>query len=382
MALRRWVSRIGIGIALLVVVALLVGQLLGQPVLLGYVTSGSMAPTLSAGDGFVAIPAAVAGSVEDGDVVTYRAQEIQGGGLTTHRVVSETDRGFVTRGDANPFTDQDAGEPPVKDVQIVAVAWQPGGDVLTVPWVGAVVEGVNSLLESVQQRFAILLGSRSMLGTQGLAYLLLGASLFGYLADVLLSGDRKRERERSRSDGLDARLYVGLFAAALVVSTTAAMAVPAGPQAIGVVSAESDGPGIDVVEQGTTESARYRLGNGGFVPMITYLDPVTEGVNVQPRETVIPGQSTVNATLTITAPPETGYYRYYVTEHRYLHLLPRTVIDGLYRIHPWAPIVAIDLLVGGTFYLLGRRIVGRGRVRSHSRDGPSRIKLLLAKLLP
>ncbi|MFC6975369.1 signal peptidase I [Halomicroarcula sp. GCM10025709] len=114
-------------VVVLFLVSMVVGQLLGQPVLLGYVTTGSMQPTLDPGDGFVAIPAALAGPVDEGDVVTFRAEEIQGGGLTTHRVVDRTDRGYVTRGDNNPFTDQDGGEPPVTDAQIVAVVWQPGG---------------------------------------------------------------------------------------------------------------------------------------------------------------------------------------------------------------------------------------------------------------
>ncbi len=77
----------------LIVVALLVGQLLGQPILLGYVATGSMEPTMSAGDGFVAIPSVVSGEVEEGDVVVYDARELHDGGLTTHRVVEVTDEG-------------------------------------------------------------------------------------------------------------------------------------------------------------------------------------------------------------------------------------------------------------------------------------------------
>jgi signal peptidase len=42
-----------------------------------------MQPTLDTGDGFVAIPEAVAGEIEEGDVITFRAEELQGGGLTT-----------------------------------------------------------------------------------------------------------------------------------------------------------------------------------------------------------------------------------------------------------------------------------------------------------
>jgi len=117
----------------LAVLALIAGQLLGQPVLFSFVETGSMQPTLDPGDGFIAIPTALAGDVGIGDVVTFDAQEIEGGGLTTHRVVEETERGYVTRGDNNPFTDQDAGEPVVQDADIVAVALSVGGSVVVIP---------------------------------------------------------------------------------------------------------------------------------------------------------------------------------------------------------------------------------------------------------
>jgi len=67
-----------------VVIAMLVGQQLGQPILLGFVVTGSMSPTLEPGDGFVAVPPAIAGDIEEGDVVTFDARELEGGGLTTH----------------------------------------------------------------------------------------------------------------------------------------------------------------------------------------------------------------------------------------------------------------------------------------------------------
>lgn len=40
----------------LAVLALIAGQLLGQPVLFSFVETGSMQPTLDPGDGFIAIP--------------------------------------------------------------------------------------------------------------------------------------------------------------------------------------------------------------------------------------------------------------------------------------------------------------------------------------
>ncbi|AUG47470.1 signal peptidase I [Haloarcula taiwanensis] len=379
--LKKWLETALESGVIIFLIAMVLGQILGQPVLLGFVTTGSMQPTLEPGDGFVAIPADLAGSVEEGDVVTFRAEEIQGGGLTTHRVVDNTDRGYITRGDNNPFTDQDSDEPPVTNAQIVAVAWQPGGEVVAVPGVGTLVNGVRNGLSWVQQRAASIFGVRSLLGTQGLAYLLLGVSVGAYVLDFVLSGNRDRgRRDSSRDTGTSVRLLIGIFAAAIVLSATATMVAPAGPQEFGVVSAEFDSPGPRVIEQGTTESTQYRLGNGGYVPVVTYFDPATDGIAVEPNETVIPARSTVNATLSLTAPPERGYYRKFVVEHRYLLILPQSTIRSLYLVHPWLPIITIDALLGGAFYVLGTVLVDTGRVRSRSRDSPSKIRRLLTRL--
>ncbi|WP_459192822.1 signal peptidase I [Halosimplex sp. J119] len=362
-------------------VAMVAGQVFGQPVLLGYVETGSMQPTLNPGEGFVAVPAAIAGDIEEGDVVTFRAKEIHGGGLTTHRIVEETDRGFVTRGDNNPFTDQDGNEPPVKRAQIVAVVWQPSGSVLAIPGVGTLVSGSETVMTAIQRQLSAALGTRSLLGTQGVAYLLLGVSVLAYVADLCFGSDRRdRSRETRRDSGMDTRLLVGAFAVVVVLVATATMVAPSGPQEFGVVSAESESPGVRVIEAGTNESTGYKLGNGGFVPMVAYFEPQTDGVDVQPCSTVIPGRSTVNATLTLSAPPETGYYRQYLTEHRYLYVLPESMLRALYEVHPWLPIVVIDALIGVSFYAFGVSLGGTGRIRSRSRDGPSRLDRLRSRV--
>ena len=366
---------------LLFLVAMVAGQLLGQPILLGFVESGSMQPTLGPGDGFVAIPAAIAGDIEEGDVVTYRAKTIQGGGLTTHRIVAETEEGFVTRGDGNPFTDQESGEQPVKRAQIVAVVWQPTGTVLAVPGVGSLVSGSQALLTGIQRQVAAVLGTSAPLGTQGMAYLVVGLSFFAYLIDVLMrDGQKGRSRQTSRNSGTNTRLFLIAFAGAIVIAATMTMIVPSGPQEFGVVSAETDSPGIRVIETGTNESTQYVLGNGGIVPMVTYFEPATERIDIQPREVVIPGRSTVNATLTLFAAPETGYNRQYVVEHRYLLVLPQSVIRSLYGIHPWLPVLAIDATLGIPFYVLGIVLAGTGRIRSRSRNRPSLFRRFQSRL--
>jgi signal peptidase len=380
---RRLVGLVEVGL-LLVVCSLVVGQFLGYPVLLGFVETGSMAPTLDPGDGFVAVPAALAGPIESGDVVTFRAEELNGGGLTTHRVVAETERGYVTRGDANPFTDQDGGEPPVKDAQVVAVALQVGGSVVVVPELGTVVGGIRGALSTLQRTLAAALGTRSLLGPTGLGYLVAGLAGGLYVLDVLVGsgGDRERARSRSRDregTGTDVRLVLAAFALLLVAGATAAMVVPAGTQEYGVVSAEFDSERPTVVRAGETGRVPYVVGNGGSLPVVAYVEPASEGVSVEPRRLRVPPGGSARTTVALHAPPETGYYRRFVVEHRYLALLPPPVLDALYRLHPWAPIVAVDAALGGGLYLLGRALVGSGRVRRRRRDAPGRSPL--ARLL-
>ena len=353
------------------VVSLVAGQLLGQPILLSYVETGSMAPTMQPGDGFVAVPAAIAGEPEPGDVITFEAEELNGGGLTTHRVVGETERGYVTRGDANPFTDQDGDEPPVKDAQIVAHALQVGDTVVVIPEVGTGVMALRDGLSAAQRWVAATVGSRSLLGTQGVAYLVLAVSALGYLVDLARGGENTgpdRTRSTGREEGVSTRLILVGLAGMVVVAATAAMVVPAGTQQFGIVSAEFDSESPTVIPQGESATIEYRVPNAGLVPVHAYVRPASEGVAVEPTHAFVPGRGAATVSMTLSAPPETGYYRRYVVEHRYLALLPEPVIRDLSLIHPWLPILAIDALLGGSLYGLGALLVDGGRTRLRSRD--------------
>ncbi|MFC6990802.1 signal peptidase I [Haladaptatus sp. GCM10025707] len=105
------------------------------PVQVTYVYSGSMEPAIATGDGFVVVPPT---AVERGDIVVYEATREDE--LVTHRVVSETAAGFVTKGDANHATDQERGEPPVQRDAIVGEVLTVDGAPLVVPRLGALLQ--------------------------------------------------------------------------------------------------------------------------------------------------------------------------------------------------------------------------------------------------
>lgn len=365
------IGRTAILICVLVLVPVLVGHVLGVPILLSYVESGSMEPTIETGDGFVAIPTPGSSDVEPGDVVVFHAQEVEGGELTTHRVVGETEHGYVTRGDGNPFTDQDSGEPYVTDGQIVATVWQPGGEVVTIPHLGTAAMGVESGVETVQWRLASTLGTTAVLGTQGLAYLLiafgLGVIVLSAVAERGGTEKRTRDRGRSRGDVFDARTLVLGVAALLCVVTFATMLAMSGPTEIGIVSAEFESERPDVIPQGETETQTWELENGGILPVTTVLEPASEGIAVDGGDETLHRGESAEATVSITAPDETGYYLRSIEEYRYFGVLPTSIVLTLHGIHPWVAMTAVTGTTVVLFTLPFALILGAGKIRTRTR---------------
>lgn len=360
------------GLLAVFVLSMAAGVVLGQPVLLGYVETGSMAPTLEPGDGFVAVPSVLAGSVEPGDVVVFEAERVNGGRLTTHRVVGERDGGFVTRGDANVVTDQDNGEPPVRHDQIVAEALQIGDWVVVVPKIGLVVSPVQAFVGSLTAAAAGAAGPGAIGGSQSLAYAIFAVGVVAYVASVVAErrDDTRHVRGTPRRDdgAIDARYVVLVGTLAVVALVTGAMVATGGPHEYGVVSAEVDSPRPYVIEQGTTEKVTYRVPSYGIVPATVVLSGQGENVAVEPAAAYVPSGATVNASVALTAPPETGHYSQYVVEHRYVGILPVRTVQALHSVHPWLPIVIIDGLLGLGLICLGFALVGDRRIRLDSRS--------------
>ena len=369
MTLRSY-AEAALGTALIVLVlALLLGQLLGQPILLGFVSTGSMEPAMDAGDGFVAVPALLAGDVSEGDVVVFDAEELHGGGLTIHRVVGETDEGYVTKGDANPFTDQDSDEPPVSEGQIVAHALQVGDTVVTIPHLGTVVMGLQSGADSLQQSAVSALGGEGGLKeTQlGGAFVALGLFFIGIAVLTGSRGARDLQRSTSRPDIVGIWVVGGAVIVVLVVAATAAMVVPAGIQEYGVASAESPGEDPLVIEAGGSSTVEHTVRNDGFVPVVVFFDP-GEDVTTSPDRTYVSRDSTAETSVTISVPEAEGRYTRYLTEHRYLVVLPPSLIAALHSIHPLVALLTINVVVaaGGLAAIVGLFGTGDIRLRSSS----------------
>ncbi|MDQ2051131.1 signal peptidase I [Natronolimnohabitans sp. A-GB9] len=354
----------------LVIVLLVVGQLLGQPILLGYVATDSMEPTMAAGDGFVAIPDVASGSVEEGDVVVFEARDLHGGALTTHRVVGETDEGYVTRGDANPFTDQDGGEPHVSDSQIVATALQVNGEVVTIPHLGTAIMGVQSVTESAYGTVASVAGITTTTDSESLGAVLvaIGVALlgFGALFDRLGPGQREPRRSRSRENVIAFWTALGLVLLVFVTFATAAMVVPAGTVEYGLVSTDSPSDDPQVLEPGETGELTRTVDNAGYLPIVTIHETERDDVAVEPASQTVGLRSSSEATVSLTAPAETGEYTRHVSEYRYLAVLPPSVLVWLHGVHPLLAIAAVNGVIVGVAVALVLVVFGRNDLRLRS----------------
>ncbi|ELZ18298.1 peptidase S26B, signal peptidase [Natrinema thermotolerans DSM 11552] len=360
----------GLGALLaLVVILLVVGQLLGQPILLGYVATGSMEPEIDAGDGFVAVPSVVTGPVEEGDVVVFQARDLNGGGLTTHRVVDETEEGYVTKGDANPFTDQDGGEPHVTEGQIVAEAWQVNGKVVTIPHLGTAIMGfqsaVQSGVETVTSVFGVTTGSSNGLGALlvGVGVAMLG---FGTLLERLGPGRRETSRSRSRENVIAFWTALGLVLLVFVTFATAAMVVPSGTTEYGLISSESPTDDPQIVAPGETSELTRTIDNAGYLPIVVAHEPESGGIGVEPRSQTIGIRDSGEATVTLSAPEQTGEYTRHLGEYRYLAVLPPSVLLWLHGLHPLAAIAAVNVVIVGIAVAIVLLLFGSDDIRVRS----------------
>jgi signal peptidase len=358
------------GFALVIVV---VGTALGQPLLLSYVESGSMEPTLEPNDGFVAVPAAVSGQPEVGDVVVFRAEELQGGGLVTHRIVDRTDEGYVTRGDANPFTDQDGGEPPVTRDRILATALERNGNVVVLPQVGVVFGGIRGTVSWGQRRLAGLLGTRALLGTSGIGYLLVsvGAALL-LLARTGSGRTVRRERSRTRARTTYSPVVVTLALCALLVGpATVAMVAGGTTHSVPVSAADRPIPGTVTTDGTGTATVGYRVPNDTPLPTLVVFEPTGSGITVGPSDGVIgPGQE-LRVTARVTGPTTGPRVERSFAEARYLPVLPPGLLVSLHDVHPWLALLAVDAALCVAVVLVVLVLFGTGPIRARSRSRSS-----------
>lgn len=369
------------GTIILLIVALLVTQLVGQPFIV-FVETGSMEPTLQPNDGFIAIPAFFAGQPQEGDIILFQAQELGGGELTTHRVVDRTERGYITKGDANPFLDQDGDEPPVSEGQIKSVALTINGEPVIIPGLGASITSLSNVVATFQAQLFGFFGLEAPgVTTFSMGILVLGLVLFVFS----LTGGGLVRQARDRSKGSLLRngvLIIAILTLVVIIPVNFSMLLPSGVYQIEMVSAVSSAEDPRIIQAGESGEVTYFMQNSGHLPVVVFIRPAGDGVETPGDYTYVPRRTTINRSVTLHAPNETGTYLRYVRESRYLVVLPPSLIAALHHINPLLALLAINVTVAIAVILVSLATVGTGRVRLRSRRREIAIEDQLRRRLP
>jgi signal peptidase len=308
--------------------------------------------------------------VSEGDVVTFDAKTIEGGRLTTHRVVRETSQGFVLRGDANAFTDQQGGEPPVPRDRIVAEAVQINGQVVVIPNLGDYVGSLRRLFDSI--------GSHLGLSVNQVISFILVAAFVAYLLDGGgARGENRVDRSAGRSTGFSGLLFIGGAVALMLAASTLSMTAASGVIALPYDSIEPGAAQQGGIPAGTTQNASVELTNGGLVPMTAVLSTDDPNATLGREQVYLGPQSNATVNVSITAPAKPGEYEVSVERQQYLAVLPGGVLSTLSSAGHWLAVAVVDLLLAGVVAAFGAMLVGGGRVRLRpTRAVPTEVGLL------
>jgi signal peptidase len=286
-----------------------------------------MEPTLHTGDAYLV---SALGTAEEGDVVTFQSPEREG--FVTHRVVDVTEEGLITKGDANPSTDQAGGAPPVPRSAVLGEAVTVGGLLLVLPGFGALLS---------------LLGSNALPVVAALAALGLLGSLFG-------GGTRIPEREVIYVRDVVGPLLLGL---AITVVAVSVLATSVHAVTYPVTGPDAGPEGALTVGEPAERTVEVRVNQ----PPLTHVVVEASGMSVVDRTVE---ESTIRTTVTIPAQASTGTFEGQIHVRSYPATLPPALLAGLQDVHPtvaWA--VSTGVVFGPLFLVYLLLLDGRSTVR-------------------
>ncbi|CAD5243424.1 signal peptidase I [Thermococcus camini] len=328
------------------VIGSLAGALLDRPVFMSYAYSGSMTPTIDKGDLFFINP--LARNPDVGDVIVFKV----GSTWTVHRVVAITEDGYITRGDNNVASDQQSHNiPPIKKDQIGGTVIAPGGHVITVPKVGNYIES------GLSDRGKILLGA---------ILIVVGILAFG-------SSEAVRGGKRKRFFTLKFRTLFMLASAFLLLMVAISIFVSWEVIPIEYSVTSAGGAREGWYQPGEEFQTEITVKNNNLYPMRYYVSVQEPVTGVSSEEFGLSRGGEEDFTITILAPQKTSVYSTKVKVNAYPPVLPDSVMDTLYRVHPMVPLLAILAVISaflGAMYVLsgiGNEDVVRIRRRRHSK---------------
>ncbi|MET1124624.1 MAG: signal peptidase I [Archaeoglobaceae archaeon] len=310
------------------------GYFLDRPILISYVTSDSMTPTLQRGDVFFINPLA-GGSV--GDIVVFRSSD----GWVVHRVVAETGEGFVTKGDANVATDQlDGGV--VRKEDVAGVVLSVRGKPLKIPKLGEYIAAISQHANVYASLLLVATG-----------------------AAMLATGEKKKRKKRVIKVKFST-LYA-LAAAALIVSVIVATMANWGTLSFSYAVTAAGGQREGWYLPNSEFDTKIEVENQLPFPSYFVLTSESDRISLSQDSLLIPAGASKSVDVHVRAPEETMIYVEKVAVRAYPLVLPPEVIEELADASPYTPLLiivgAIAAALAAVYMIVGDETIVKIRLR-------------------
>ncbi|NPA47385.1 MAG: signal peptidase I [Thermococci archaeon] len=336
------------GLVLIMMIISVAGYFLDRPVLISYARSGSMEPTIGRGDLFLVNPVSKGGDV--GDIIVFRGEN----GWTVHRIYAVMDDGYLTKGDANPATDQSNGARLVRRGDVAGEVLTFNGRVLKIPNLGDYVSDLG--------RWRLPLIS---------ALVFLGGLLLVWGDAPGRGRMKKRNGRRGGTVRIDVPVRSLYWAAALVMIALFMLSIVTSwsTASFSYASTMAGGQRSGWYTPGSVFNETVHVENKAFYPFY-YIGRADSGgvTRVEPGILKVSGRSGGAFRVTVKVPKERRVYTGRVSIRSYPAVLPLpgSVLRDLYMRSPYLPL-ALYAAMMAFFFLVIYAVLGMGGSVLHVR---------------
>ncbi|MEM3139619.1 MAG: signal peptidase I, partial [Archaeoglobaceae archaeon] len=279
--------------------------ILNAPLLIAYIKSESMSPTLNKNDlVFINI---FDRNFEAGDIVVFNSN----GDWICHRIVKETSEGYITKGDRNIATDQFSGKETVVEGKIVGKIFSLNGEPIHFP-LGSGVEVLESSLAKNKLLIFFLLS----------------------LGGLLLFTKGKDRRKSGKYFRIKATTLFIISSLLIITVFSLANVVGFEKKEINYGTTSAGGLREDWVFPGESFSRQVEFENGGSYPY--YYRISTNSLNLKFENSgfiLYPGEKKI-LEVQVFAPEDTSIHTEKIFVAKYIPLLPTELIEAL-DLHPY-----------------------------------------------
>lgn len=294
---------------------------------LWYVYSESMEPIIKTNDGFFVMRSK---KYAIDDIITFKPK-VLGQPYVTHRIVAITyDGKFITKGDNNPMSDQQGGEPLISKTQIIGKAVCINGKPMIIPKLGILSQKIQNNIPKVN------------------VFIIVSIFVFGFLieyviAHILHKGKAIKNKKHLRLldiapyfDPLFFMIFLLVISNTFIIGQTI-KSWKSDEISYVVVSTE----GLPSPTPGEKFEKNKSLQNAAFIPFLIILEPEDNNISIISNKFVISPKQHAAYTLSIIAPEKTGYYTHSIHKKAYPNVLPGKLFNHLYSINPSLPLFII-----------------------------------------